>query len=255
MYETLTFSEALAYVPRESRTDRTYVLAALWRLQADSSSSVSTKDIAALLRQHFRSKSPRNVSDVLAKLSPLVERVPQDDERLRWHITESGLRRLRDLTGLAFGERSQCALNLSSLHPRVYAVVKDLFRDGHHSEAVGRAAKELNRLVRERTGRTRDDGVPMMHQVFSDTENNAARLIVRPLTEDWERDLQCGLRFMMAGCQSGIANVDKHGNLLFGSELEALECLTLVSYLARQVDRALCVGPTALQDTALDKAA
>lgn len=255
MHETLTFSELVARVPHEVRTDRVYVLAALWKLQADRSSSVPTKDIAVFLKQHLRSKSPCNVSDTLAKLSPLAERVPQVGAKLQWRITDSGLRRLGEITGLALGERSRCTLDLSCLHPRVSAAAKELFLDGHYSEAVGRAAKELNRLVRERTERTRDDGVPMMHQVFSEIENNAHRLIIRSLKEEWERDLQCGLRFMMAGCQSGIANVDKHGDLLFESELEALECLAVVSHLARQVDRAICVKPTGTQEPALSKAA
>ncbi len=49
--------------------------------------------------------------------------------------------------------------------------------------------------------------------------------------------------------------MDKHGDLLFESELEALECLTLVSHLARQVDRALCIKPAGVQESALSKAA
>jgi len=200
VHDGLTFSEILALVPHERRTDRVYVLVALWKLQTDSSSGIPTKGVSAFLKQHLRSKSPRNVSDVLAKLSPLTERVPQDGNKLRWRVTESGLRYLCELTGLVLGERSQCTLDLSGLHPRIYSAAKELFLNRHYSEAVGRAAKELNRLVRERTGRTRDDGVAMMHQIFSETENNADRLLVRPLKEEWERDLQCGLRFMMAGC-------------------------------------------------------
>lgn len=251
MHEGLTFSEVIARIPREKRSDGMHALAALWRLQADRSSRIPTRDIAVFLRQHLRSKAPSNVSDVLAKLSPFVERLLQDGDKLRWRITDSGLQRLSDVAGLSLGKRGQCTLNLSRLHPRINAVVKELFLNGHYSEAVGRAAKELNRLVRERTGRTRDDGVQMMHQVFSETENHSPRLVVRPLTEDWERDQQSGLRFMMVGCQSGITNVDKHGDLLFESELEALECLALVSHLARQVDRALCLKPTEAQQTAV----
>jgi uncharacterized protein (TIGR02391 family) len=243
MHEGLTFPELLARITRRKRSDSVCALAALWKLQPDRSSSCGTSEVAAFLSQQLRSKAPRNVSDVLAKLPPFAERMPKHDGKLRWRITDSGLRRLSELAGLSLSEPAPCALNLSSLHPRIVLAAKELYLDGHYSEAVGRAAKELNRLVRERTGRTRDDGVSMMHQVFSETENNTDRLIISALVEDWQRDLQAGFRFMMVGCQSGIANVDKHGELLFESELEALECLAVVSHLARRVDRALCLKP------------
>jgi len=253
MDEHIAFSELLARIPRGKRTDRVHTLTALWKIQTDRSSSAPTSEIAALLKRHLRGKSPRNVSDVLAKLTPHAERV-LEGANLRWRITDSGLRYLGDLIGLTLGGRIQCVLDLSRLHSRIYLAAKDLFIDQHYSEAVGRAAKELNKLVRERTRRDRDDGVTMMHQVFSETENNFDRLVITALDEEWKRDLQRGLRFMMVGCQSGIANVDKHGNLLFASELEALECLAMISHLARQVDRTATVKPIGAAESALGAA-
>ena len=90
----------------------------------------------------------------------------------------------------------------------------------------------------------------MMHQVFSENENSCRRLVVGPLREDWERDRQVGLRFMMVGCQTGIANVDKHGSLTFETDMDALECLAMLSHLARQVERATCVDSGELQSDA-----
>lgn len=253
MDEHITFSEFLARVPREKRADRVHALAGLWKSQHDRQSSASTGEITALLKRHLRSKTPRNVSDVLAKSTPHAERV-MDAGSLRWRTTDSGLKYLGDLAGMVLGGRIACALSLSQLHGRIHAAANDLFLGRHYSEAVGRAAKELNKLVRERTGRDRDEGVPMMHQVFSETEGNVERLVIAPLKEEWERDLQRGLRFIMVGCQSGIANVDKHGTLLLTSELEALECLAMISYLARQVDRASVAKPRRVQEAALGDA-
>jgi uncharacterized protein (TIGR02391 family) len=249
-----SFFELVNRIPSPRRTDAVHVLLAIWRLQREcKTTTVPTGAIANFLKQQLRGRAPCNVSDALAKLPPYVERVGNPGKQYQWQITESGLRRLGDLSGLSFAKQQNCVVDLSTLHPRVTNAARELFLNGHYAEAAGRAAKELNRMVRERTNRSRDDGVAMMHQVFSETEANYHRLVVSALKEDWERDLQCGLRFMMAGCQSGIANVDKHGSLAFGSETEALECLTLISYLARQVDRAEHLAPA--NQAALTKAA
>src|SRR5712691_4843705 len=165
MSDGKTFLEIVALVPHAQRTAGIHVLTALWKLRIDGATN-ATGQITAFLRQHLRRKAPRNVSNVLARLSPLVERVQQDGERFRWRITESGLSHLCEVTGIDLRGHDRCTLDLSRLHPRVYSASKELFRNGHYSEAVGRAAKELNRLVRERTERNRDDGVSMMHEVF-----------------------------------------------------------------------------------------
>jgi len=244
MDDDLTFAEIIARVPREKRTDGVAVLVAVRVLQQEQGSTLATSDIAGFLKHHMRGKAPRNTSDTLSKLVPLVERIQASNGSLRWRLTQSGLRRLGELAQISVLETGRvCTLSVPLLHPRIVDAVKDLLQGGHFSEAVGRAAKELNRLIRDKTGRSKDEGVQMMHQVFSETENAHRRLIVRPIKEEWERDLQAGLRFMMAGCQAGIANVDKHGDLLFDSETEALECLALISHLARRVDRATLLEP------------
>jgi uncharacterized protein (TIGR02391 family) len=243
MDSDVTFFEIIAQIPRRHRSDSAHALAALWKLRESGTPCPATRDVAAFLRQHLGRKSPTNVSDVLSKLPPFAERVREQDSGLRWRITGSGLRRLQNLSGLVLEKSRSCAISLTALHPRILAAAQDLFLNKHYPEAIGRAAKELNRMVRDRAGRVRDDGVAMMHQIFSDTEGNADRLVVGSLDEDWQRDRQYGLKFMMAGCQAGIANVDKHGELLVQSELEALECLAVVSHLARQVDRTIRISP------------
>jgi len=258
MHDELTFAEVIARIPRGKRTDGVVTLVAMHILRQSRASAVATREIAAFLKHHLRSKAPRNTSDTLLKLIPLVDRTRSDDGSLTWHLTQSGTQRISELAQIpSLGTARQYKLDASVFHPRIFEAVKDLLRDGHFSEAVGRAAKELNRLVREKTGRLKDEGAPMMHQVFSETGNAYRRLVVRPIREEWERDLQAGLRFMMVGCQVGIANVDKHGNLLVDSEIEALECLALVSHLARRVDRAFLVEPIgpSMVTTAVDKAA
>jgi uncharacterized protein (TIGR02391 family) len=244
MSSELTFAELFSRIPREKRTDGSAVLVALQLLQRSPKSGLSTREIAAFLRLHMRSKAPRNTSDALSKLVPLVERIQDGTESLTWGLTQSGLRKIHELVRLPpEGASRSFRIDAEQFHPRIWAAAKDLLGDRHFAAAVGRAAKELNRLVRDRTVRPRDDGVPMMHQVFSEAENGQRRLLVRQIREDWERDLQVGLRFMMAGCQAGIANVDKHGDLFFDSKVEALECIAFISHLARQVERAVLQEP------------
>ena len=98
-------------------------------------------------------------------------------------------------------------------------------------------------LIRRKTGRARDDGVTMMHQVFSVTPNGNVRLLLNDMSQEWHRDEQEGVRFMLAGVQAAIANVDKHGDLGVDAPVRAMELLSAISFLAHVVDRSRRADP------------
>lgn len=243
MTNIITFAELIARIPTARHTDAAYTLAALFVLRSQDENEPTTATVGSFLRHHLRSKAPGNVSDTLSRLSPYVERLQTGKHRLRWCLTDSGLKHIANTANINIAPDNTLSvqsLALSDLHPRIRNASEALFSGGHHSEAVGRAAKELNRLVRERVGKTKDSGATMMHQVFSDEpkNGNGPRLVVGDLHEEWQRDRQNGLRFLMVGIQVGISNVDKHGELGLTSDKETLETLGLISLMARHVDSA-----------------
>lgn len=93
-----TFSELLALVSKNKRTDRALVLLALWcKLAVSDDTAVSTGAVADELRARLRGKAPRNVSDVLGKAAVDVERVQDGTRTPRWYLTQTGLQRLQVL--------------------------------------------------------------------------------------------------------------------------------------------------------------
>jgi uncharacterized protein (TIGR02391 family) len=219
------------------------VLVALLVLRAiDAASAVPASKVIALLKVKLRGKPPVNTADALRKASPSAEPHSGTDGGLTWSATPYGVRYLQNVTGLAL-ESPTAATHyaVADLHPDVRAVAEPLLAGNHYAEAVGRAVKELNFAVRKRTARTADEGVRMMMQVFAPDANSHPRLLLGPISHEWEKDRQEGFRFMMAGVQQGIANVDKHGRLAISNRQAALEMLAMVSFLMRQVESALQV--------------
>lgn len=235
-----TFSEVWAAVPRGQQSNTVKVLVALLVLQAlDTATAVPASKVAELLKIKLRGKAPTNTPDALRKAGPGAEPHSNGGSGLSWSITPRGIRDLERITGLSLAAGSTpCAYTVADLHPEVRSVAEPLLAGNHFAEAVGRAVKELNFSVRKRTARTADEGVRMMMQVFSPDPNSHPRLVLGQITHEWEKDRQEGFRFMMAGVQQGIANVDKHGRLAISSREAALEMLAMVSFLMRQVEAA-----------------
>jgi len=233
-----SFPEIWAVIPRAKQSNTAKVLVALLVLRATSAASaVPAAKVTQLLRLKLRGKAPTNTADALRKAAPGTE--PHGDVGLTWSITPRGIQALEKLTGLPLSPAiSATGYGLVDLHPLVRSVAEPLLDGQHFVEAVGRAVKELNFTVRQRTARTADEGVRMMMQVFSPDSNSQPRLLLAPITHEWEKDRQEGFRFLMAGVQQGIANVDKHGRLAISSRERAMEVLAMVSFLMREIDSA-----------------
>lgn len=238
---SLSFSEIWSAIPRTERTNRTKVSVALLALDAvRPETATPVAKITALLKLKLRSGCPTNVADALRKAEPHAEAHGSGHRSLLWWLTPVGLSYLERVTSLLLRATGPAVASygLASLHPAVRAVAEPLFLTCHYAEAIGRASKQLNLLVRQRTNRTSDEGVRMMMQVFSPDPNGQSRLVLGSVAQAWERDRQEGFRFLMAGLQQGIANVDKHGHLSIPDANAAVELLAFVSFLARQIDSA-----------------
>lgn len=240
-----SFIELLDLVPKKNRTERILVLLALFAAIGESSSGlVRTATVREILVSHLRAESPSNVSDVLCTATGYVQGM-DDGEGRNWKLTASGLALLSRLTGRTLSHHNQNEKHMYSverMHPSIREASEDLLSSGHPAEAIGRAVKRLNQMVRTKTSRTRDEGTSMMHQVFSPNSNGHKRLVLGRLQEDWQRDRQEGLKMMMAGVQLAIANVDKHGELNIGDPTRAIETLATLSLLARAIDECEVAG-------------
>jgi uncharacterized protein (TIGR02391 family) len=120
----------------------------------------------------------------------------------------SGTAFLEERVGVSLAAQSDIpVLDFKDLYQSVQRAAGALLRNGHYDEAVGRAAKALHLMVRQKTGRTLDDGVGMMHQVFNANPTDSRRLHLTDLADQTKIDEQEGVRFLMAGMQAAIANV------------------------------------------------
>ncbi len=128
-----------------------------------------------------------------------------------------------------------------NLQPRILDVSRDLFRDGHHWEAVFAAAKALVNYVKERSGRDDLDGANLVRVVFS---RNDPVLAFNDLSDQTDRDEQEGMMHLFEGAVLGIRNPCSH-SFPEGPEQRAVEYISLLSLLAYRVQESKrCNGPS-----------
>lgn len=118
-------SSFFAAVKPSSRSDQFKILTALYCLKADQA-PVSAKEAKDFLKLHFGTSIPANVRSSLRRYKAYVQ--VREGPPLKWELMQSGVDRLRELTGLALTEEVQdqfltdvgivCALE----HPEFSAV-------------------------------------------------------------------------------------------------------------------------------------
>src|SRR4051794_35914191 len=92
------FTTIIGTVKATKRTERFVVLAALYSLGA-ARQPASVKEINEVLKLHLRKAAPPHVSSRLPSYTPDV-RISRKGPPLQWLLTEKGLQRLREETGL-----------------------------------------------------------------------------------------------------------------------------------------------------------
>lgn len=116
---------------------------------------------------------------------------------------------------------------LDGLHPKVLAVAKKLFEDGHYRSAVLDTYVALNNEVQQKSG-LHLDGSSLMQKAFS---KDAPILKVAGGT-----DPQLGAMWLFSGAMMGVRNVLAHNHAAHPIEQEALEWLHFASALHRMLD-------------------
>ena len=122
------------------------------------------------------------------------------------------------------------------LDPAIAQHVGSLCRSGHYSEAVEKAVKVLNDLVRDKSG-LELDGSPLMQKAFSPKD---PVLSFNTLSDQSERDEQQGFMYLFAGAVMGIRNPRAH-KIIEDDPQQALEFIALISLLVKMLNQSKLV--------------
>ncbi len=132
-------------------------------------------------------------------------------------------------------------LSASALHPWVWDAAKHLWAQGHHRNAVGNAATQLEVILKNKLGRSDVSGAALIGEAFSLTDPKPGKARLRftglnPASEGF-RSAQKGALHLGQGCFEGIRNWAAH-SMDDEDEQTALEYLAALSVFARWVDQA-----------------
>jgi uncharacterized protein (TIGR02391 family) len=112
-------------------------------------------------------------------------------------------------------------------HSRIAAAALGLYQGEHYRQAVTDGFLALRDMVREKSGRTDLDGVPLMTTVFA-VKDGVLRMSADPAEQQ-------GAMFLYAGAAGWMRNPRAH-SLDQDTADVARECLGMLSYLARELD-------------------
>lgn len=123
--------------------------------------------------------------------------------------------------------------------PALRLATRKLFKDGHYSDAVGKAYTVVNNTVKKRC-KTTADGVPLMNLAFSE---KAPLLAITARKTESEQNEHNGYRNIFAGAMLGIRNPHHHEHDLDDDVDAAVELLVMANHLLRVANRAKRKSP------------
>ena len=129
----------------------------------------------------------------------------------------------------------------SLIHPRIIKASRDLFLDGHWTNAATDAFIEINErlknIFKQLSPNTPvPDGAALMNTIFS---VNKPILKLCDLSSQTGEDKQKGLMLMAAGAMSALRNPKSHANSETVTPEEAMRRLMFASMLMYQIDEAV----------------
>lgn len=139
-----------------------------------------------------------------------------------------------DGLGETSGSRSIREAGALEFHPEIQRAVGDLFKNGHYANAVEDACKALDGFVKFRSGRSDLAGTDLMNTVFS-PKNPILRF--NDGVSESDKSEQQGMMQLFAGAMLAFRNPRAH-QIVTDDPENALEILSLLSFLAKAVDRA-----------------
>lgn len=175
---------------------------------------------------------PEEQQQILGKVNEILRFynlfVGEDGKVRRTSETETVLTS-RLLEGRRFDERG--------FHPEVRKHARQLFLEGYYFHAVLECCKALEKLVREKSGINKH-GADLMSSALN--PNNGPLKLNSQRTES-ERNEQEGVMHLCIGLMRAIRNPASHEPALDWhiTREDALDLLSLISYLFHQIDRAV----------------
>ncbi|MBI3819111.1 MAG: TIGR02391 family protein [Planctomycetes bacterium] len=124
-------------------------------------------------------------------------------------------------------------------HREIAIHSRKLFGQGHYFHAVFESAKIYNKQVREKSKSTKD-GADLMLSVWN---HDNGVLKVTPCISETDKSVQDGIRFLSSGLMRAIRNPTAHEPALHWPicEQDALDILSFVSFLFRQLDNSVFI--------------
>jgi len=129
-----------------------------------------------------------------------------------------------------------------AVHPEVLSFCRPELLDGNYFHAVLEASKSVADKVRNKTGLP-CDGAELFQRAFG---GKAPLLAINTLTTDTEKSEQAGFANLLVGLFGTFRNPTAHAPKVHWpmSEQDALDLLSLVSYVHRRLDGAVSTNPT-----------
>lgn len=121
-----------------------------------------------------------------------------------------------------------------NIHPGIPNIVKDLFDDGHYSQATFETYKFLDKEI-QRHSKSHKSGSKLMMEVLSP---NSAKVQLTPLKTTSDKDEQQGYQFLFAGSVLAIRNPRGHEFNVIDTPDQCLDHLSLASLLLRRLEKA-----------------
>ena len=131
-------------------------------------------------------------------------------------------------------QQSTHPFELRNIHQNRPKVVRDLFDDGHFSQATFEAFKFVDKTVQRLSG-LNDSGFTLMMKAFSEI---SPLISITPNDTLSEKDEQHGYKFIFSGCILGIRNPRGHEYNLKDAPEQCLDHLCLASMLLRRLESA-----------------
>ncbi|MBC7077025.1 MAG: TIGR02391 family protein [Synergistales bacterium] len=122
-------------------------------------------------------------------------------------------------------------------HPEIIRHCRELFLQGNYFHAVFEACKAYNLCVKQKAQSTKD-GASLMLDVWG---CDKGVLKITTCATQTDKDVQEGIKFLSAGLMQAIRNPTAHEPAILWpiSRQDCLDILGLISFLFRQLDKAV----------------
>lgn len=123
-------------------------------------------------------------------------------------------------------------LDTRNIHPKIIAIVKKLFDDGHYSQATFEAFKFVDKEVERISKLTGEFGKSLMMKAFSEVSPHIKLNALSNVTEQNEQE---GFKFMFVGGVLAIRNPRGHQHSLVDGIDQCLDHLSFASMLLKRL--------------------